>query len=217
MESSNDTSIVRQKMIREQLRARGIHDHRVLEAMARVPRERFVEVIEPDDAYADRAWSIDCGQTISQPYIVALMTEALALSGHEHVLEVGTGSGYQTAILAELAATVVSLERHAPLSQQAARRLDEMGYQNAMLIVADGTQGWPAAAPYDRVIVTAATDHCPPALFEQLTEGGILVIPIGDFGEQVLERIEKVEGEARIVNLTGCRFVPLVPGRAPEA
>src|SRR6185312_8028099 len=137
----------KRSMLRHDLKRRGIRDRRVLAAIERVPRERFVPAELEDEAYADRALAIDCGQTISQPYIVALMTDALALSGNEKVLEIGTGSGYQTAVLAELAARVVSIERHAELSEQAERRLTALGYRNLECVVGDGTLGWPKEAP----------------------------------------------------------------------
>lgn len=197
-------------MLSSDLLDRGIDDPRVLEAMARVPRERFVLSDQFADAYADRALPIEYGQTISQPFIVGLMSQALALSGREHVLEVGTGSGYQAAVLAELAHDVVSIERHAPLSEQAAAVLGGLGYNNIQLVVGDGTQGWPPGAPYDRIIVAAATDRCPPALFEQLAEGGLLVIPLGSGEGQMLERIRKRQGRAEVQHLSACRFVPLV-------
>ncbi|HJS08303.1 MAG TPA: rRNA adenine N-6-methyltransferase family protein, partial [Pirellulales bacterium] len=138
-------------MISDQLARRGISEPRVLSAMSRVPRERFVELGQEDQAYEDRALSIECDQTISQPYIVGLMTQALELKGDEKVLEIGTGSGYQTAILAELAARVVSIERHAELSNKAADVLAELGYENVRLLVGDGSGGWPDEAPYDRI------------------------------------------------------------------
>ncbi|HEV3136624.1 MAG TPA: protein-L-isoaspartate(D-aspartate) O-methyltransferase, partial [Pirellulales bacterium] len=169
----------RQAMLR-QLVERGIQSTRVLAALDRVPRERFIPVRFERLAYADQAVQIGRGQTISQPYIVALMSEALRLTGVERVLEIGTGSGYQAAILAELAASVISVERHEELSRRAQLVLDELGYTNVKLIVADGTLGWPEQAPYDRIVVAAAADHIPPALEDQLSEGGILVIPIGD-------------------------------------
>ncbi len=194
----------------EQLTDRGIRDPRVLSAMARVPRERFVPEGVRHLAYADRALPIACDQTISQPYIVALMSEALNLSGNERVLEIGTGSGYQTAILAELAGSVVSIERHAPLSGEAGCVLDEMGYTNVRLIVGDGTQGWPEEAPYDRILVAAAAAHVPPALEKQLAEGGILVIPVGAADGQMLAAYHKRGGRLQTEPLSGCRFVPLV-------
>ncbi len=182
----------------------------MLATMGKIPRERFIPPELQGQAYADRALGIDCGQTISQPYMVALMTEALELSGTEKVLEIGTGSGYQTAILAELAAEVISIERHSLLSQQAAKILQELDYQNVHLFVGDGSLGWPDLAPYDRIMVTAMAAKCPPALFDQLCEGGLLVIPIGSFEHQVLQSIKKVSGETKTTSLTGCRFVPLI-------
>lgn len=197
-------------MVRRQLYQRGIHSPRVLKALGQVPREQFIPTQERGEAYADRALPIDCGQTISQPYIVALMTDALRLDGPESVLEIGTGSGYQTAVLAELANRVVSIERHAELSVQAARVLAELGYQHVQLIVGDGTLGWPPEAPYDRILVAAAADKVPPALFEQLREDGILVIPVGNAESQSLVSIRKHQGQPQSTQLTGCRFVPLV-------
>lgn len=188
----------------------GIRSPSVLGVMGRVPRERFVPEGVRHLAYADRALPIACDQTISQPYIVALMTEALALKGGERVLEIGTGSGYQTAVLAELAGEVISIERHEPLSQEAARVLDELGYKNVQLIVGDGTLGWPEGAPYDRILVAAAAAHVPPALEEQLAEGGTLVIPVGPAQQQTLEAYRKVGGRLVAEPLSGCRFVPLV-------
>jgi len=200
----------RQQMLRKQLQLRGIHDRHVLEAMARVPRERFVAGESRQQAYADRALAIGCGQTISQPYIVALMTQALELSGREKVLEIGSGSGYQTAILAELAGEVISIERHTDLSAKAGALLTELGYRNVTLACGDGTLGWPAQAPYQRIIVTAAAARWPTALFEQLGEGGILVMPIGGRDYQTLQAIRKVSGTPQTVNLSPCRFVPLI-------
>ncbi|OHB84418.1 MAG: protein-L-isoaspartate O-methyltransferase [Planctomycetes bacterium RBG_16_64_12] len=200
----------RQQMLRKQLERRGIGDRRVLAAMGRVPRERFVSEETRDQAYADRALPIGCGQTISQPYIVGLMTQALRCSGRETVLEIGTGSGYQTAVLAELAGEVISVERHAGLSKQAGALLAALGYRNVTLAVGDGTLGWPSRSPYDRILVTAAAERCPPALFEQLKEGGILVIPIGGHDYQTLQAIRKVAGSPMSTTLSPCRFVPLV-------
>jgi protein-L-isoaspartate(D-aspartate) O-methyltransferase len=189
---------------------RGIESSRVLAAMAAVPRERFVPQEVEELAYADRALPIDCQQTISQPYIVALMTDALGLSGDEHVLEIGTGSGYQTAVLAELAASVVSIERHTELSRRAAGVLADCGYTNVTLVVGDGTLGWPEQAPYDRILVAAAAAEVPPALEAQLAEGGTLVIPIGSSEGQVLQACHKIGGKLHPQALSGCRFVPLV-------
>jgi len=210
MDPSPDLSAARQAMLREQLLDRGIHDPRVLEAMARVPRERFLPPNQVRFAYADNALGIECEQTISQPYIVALMTQSLELLGDEHVLEIGTGSGYQAAVLAELAHDVVTIERHPLLAEHATHRLQELGYANIECHTGDGTLGWPARAPYDRVIVTAAAEHVPPLLFEQLREGGILVIPVGDLRGQVLQQIIKANGQPHVRNLSGCRFVPLI-------
>lgn len=200
----------RQEMLRVQLQRRGIRDSRVLAAMAKVPRERFIDPAWRSEAYADRALEIDCGQTISQPYIVALMTEALELSGTETVLEIGTGSGYQTAILAELVPRVISIERHAALSHRAAQVLAEMGYDHATLIVGDGTLGHPQHAPYSRILIAAAGAECPPSLWDQLAENGILVMPIGPLDHQVLQSRRKTGGMPSLTSLSGCRFVPLV-------
>lgn len=205
-----DLETARQDMLRRQLQQRGIHDPRVLAAMAKVPREFFVPAEVGQLAYADRALPIDCGQTISQPYIVALMTEALALSGQQSVLEIGTGSGYQTAILGELAREVVSIERHAELTAQAQAVLSSLGYANVTLLTADGTLGWPERAPYDRILVTAAAATCPPSLWDQLVEGGALVIPVGGRDSQTVQLMRKEGGLPRTSSLSGCRFVPLV-------
>ncbi len=197
-------------MIAEQLKRRGITAPRVLAAMAKVPRERFTPNVSAVEAYADRAWPIDCEQTISQPYIVGLMTQALELEGTEHVLEVGTGSGYQAALLALLSRSVVSIERHAQLSAEAGRVLASLAIPNVKLVVGDGSLGWTDDAPYDRIIVTATATECPPALWEQLAEGGTLVIPVGDAKTQVLQAIRKKDGRPHRTTLSGCRFVPLV-------
>jgi protein-L-isoaspartate(D-aspartate) O-methyltransferase len=207
-----DVEAARSEMIDHQLRRRGVRDERVLAAFARVPREVFVPPGLADEAYSDCALPIDCEQTIRQPVIVAMMTEALNLSGRERVLEIGTGSGYQTAILAELAAEVFSVERHAELSRQAGRRLADCGYASVHLRIGDGSRGWPEEAPFERIIVTAGAAECPPALWEQLAEGGVLVGPFGPYGEQSLLEVHKVGGHALSRFLTSCRFVPLVPG-----
>lgn len=211
-----ELEIAKAQMLDKQLRRRGICDQRVLDAVARVPREQFIDPELRDQAYADRAVAIHCGQTISQPYIVGLMSQAIQCSGQEKVLEIGTGSGYQTAILAELAREVVSVERYAELSLEARTRLDQLGYRNVTLIVGDGTLGWPEQAPYDRIMVTAAAAQCPPALFEQLAEGGILVIPLGGPSCQTLQAIRKSNGRAQVSALTPCRFVPLVGAQGWE-
>lgn len=208
----DDPDAARRAMIEHQLRGRGIRNERVLAAISRVPRERFVPAAMADSAYADSALPIDCSQTISQPIIVAMMTDALQLAGGEKVLEIGTGSGYQAAILAELAAEVFSIERHAELSRQAGEHLASLGYRNVSLRVGDGSLGWPEEAPFDRIIITAGADECPPRLWEQLREGGVLVGPFGPLSDQALYEIHKVAGQPQSRFLTACRFVPLVSG-----
>jgi protein-L-isoaspartate(D-aspartate) O-methyltransferase len=198
------------RMLDRHLAGRGISDAAALAAVNKIPRELFLSQKYAAKAYDDCALAIDCGQTISQPYIVALMTEVLKLSGKEKVLEIGTGSGYQAAVLAELSSEVVSVERHALLSRQAGMILDRLGYKNVRLYVGDGTLGRPESAPYDRIIVTAMAERCPNALFDQLCEGGIMVIPIGDNEHQVLQAIRKINNAAVTENITGCRFVPLI-------
>jgi protein-L-isoaspartate(D-aspartate) O-methyltransferase len=197
-------------MVKHQLRARGLRDERVLQAMGRVPREAFVPEEIRHESYLDCALPIDCSQTISQPVIVAMMTEALHLTGHEKVLEIGTGSGYQAAILAELAAEVYSVERHADLARQSEARLRDLGYRNVMVRSGDGSLGWPEKAPFDRIMVTAAAEECPPPLWKQLVEGGILVGPFGPPSEQALYEMHNIGGKPQSRVLTGCRFVPLV-------
>jgi protein-L-isoaspartate(D-aspartate) O-methyltransferase len=207
-------ALARHKMVRDQLQRRGIHDGRVLAAMEQVPREAFVLPDLAEQAYADRALPIDCAQTISQPYIVALMTQALDLKRDELVLEIGTGSGYQTAILSRLAAHVVSLERHAPLVEKAREALAQLRCDNVELIVGDGWAGWPEQAPYDRILVAAAAATCPQALIDQLADGGRLVIPLGDCDAQVLRTLSR-RGDQHIWDeLVACRFVPLVASAA---
>jgi protein-L-isoaspartate(D-aspartate) O-methyltransferase len=203
-------AMAKQQMLSRDLEARGIESSQVLDAIARVPREEFVPHVFRYAAYDDRALEIDCGQTISQPYMVALMTQALNLGPHDRVLEIGTGSGYQTAVLAELALHVVTVERHTQLSEQARQRLERLGYRNVTFVVSDGSLGWPQEAPYERILVTAATAEMPHRLFEQLAEGGVLVIPLGDAGGQVLYAIHKIGGQPRQIALVACRFVPLV-------
>jgi protein-L-isoaspartate(D-aspartate) O-methyltransferase len=205
-----DLQAAKKNMLHRQLEQRGIRDPRVLAAMTKVPRERFLALEQLPESYADRALPIPCGQTISQPYIVGLMTQALQLTGVERVLEIGTGSGYQTAILAELAADVISMERHPDLSIEAADRLASLGYRNVTLRTGDGTLGWPDQAPYDRILVTAMATRCPPPLFEQLSEDGILVIPLGSRDYQMLQAIRKVNGAPQATSLSPCRFVPLI-------
>ena len=197
-------------MVETQIAGRGIRDPRVLAALRKVPRHRFVPADEAASAYQDRPLPIGLGQTISQPYMVALMTVALRLTGDENVLEVGAGSGYQAALLAELARQVTTVERHVPLAERARQALADQGYTNVTVVVGDGTLGWPAAAPYDAIIVTAGAPHIPPALPDQLAEGGRLVIPMGGGGFQNLLRITRHDTRCDQEDLGGCVFVPLI-------
>lgn len=192
------------------LRKMGIQDERVLEAIATIPREAFVDEAQRNLAYADRALPINMGQTISQPLMVATMTQALQLRGNERVLEIGTGSGYQTAILSALAAFVYSIERHEQLALSAARRLAHMGIANVAVYVGDGSLGWSATAPYDRILVTAAAPHLPDYLVEQLVEWGMLVIPVGSHERQELLVVHRAPWGKEIRSLGNCVFVPLV-------
>lgn len=192
------------------LRDRGIHDERVLAALAEVPRERFVPPEIRHQAWDDNALPIGCGQTISQPLIVAWMTELLELTGSEHVLEIGTGTGYQTAILARLARQVVSVERIPELSITAAQRLAELNIRNVELVVGDGSLGWPECAPYDAILAAAGAPQLPQPLYDQLAPGGRLVLPIGDAQQQDLQRIRRTPTGPAIESLGGCRFVPLI-------
>jgi protein-L-isoaspartate(D-aspartate) O-methyltransferase len=197
-------------MVSIQIEARGIDDKAVLDAMRTVPRHHFVPQKYLDQAYADHPLPIGYGQTISQPYIVALMTEILELSPGDRVLEIGTGSGYQAAVLAELNVDVYTVEIIPELAAQADERLEKVGYSNVQVANADGYFGWENFAPYDAIIVTAAPDHLPQPLMNQLSEGGRLVIPIGPIGAvQTLWLFEKVGGEPQAMNLGPVRFVPL--------
>ncbi len=200
----------RQMMVADQLRSRDIRDERVLAAMAKVPREAFVGEGLRGRAYEDSPLPIGEGQTISQPYMVALMTELLRLSGVEKVLEIGTGSGYQTAILAELADRVFTIERNPKLAQRARKILEELGYTNILARTGDGTIGWNEFAPYDRIIVTAGAPDIPHSLINQLAIGGIMVVPVGDRIHQDLKVITKTESDTIIKSGGGCVFVPLV-------
>jgi protein-L-isoaspartate(D-aspartate) O-methyltransferase len=200
----------RKRMVSMQIEARGIDDKAVLDAMRTVPRHLFVPQKYLDQAYADHPLPIGYGQTISQPYIVALMTEILELSPGDRVLEIGTGSGYQAAVLAELNVDVYTVEIIPELAAQADERLEKVGYSNVQVANADGYFGWENFAPYDAIIVTAAPDHLPQPLMNQLSEGGRLVIPIGPIGAvQTLWLFEKVGGEPQAMNLGPVRFVPL--------
>ncbi len=200
----------RSALVEKQLVGRGISDKRVLEAFRKIPRHEFVPKKLLNEAYADYPLSIGEGQTISQPYMVALMTESLGLQGTEKVLEIGTGSGYQAAILAELAREVYSVERFQSLAERAGETLDALGYKNIRIKTADGTLGWPDFAPYDRILVTAAAPAAPDSLIKQLNEKGRLVIPIGGRFSQSLTIIEKTNTGISSREVCGCVFVPLI-------
>jgi protein-L-isoaspartate(D-aspartate) O-methyltransferase len=199
----------RQRMISEQLRGRGVRDERVLDAMQRVPREEFIPAELHDRAYDDGPLPIGRGQTISQPYIVALMSESLHLSGDEKVLEVGTGSGYQAAILGLLAREVYTVEIDPDLAAEAAERLRRLGHTNVHTLAGDGYYGWPEAAPFDAIIVTAAAPRVPEKLVEQLAEGGRLVAPVDRPAGQELVLVTRVKGKVQEKSLAGVLFVPM--------
>jgi protein-L-isoaspartate(D-aspartate) O-methyltransferase len=199
------------------LRRRGISDHAVLHAMEEVPREQFVGPEFAERAYDDQAQPIACGQTISQPYVVAYMTEQLALRPHHRVLEVGTGSGYQAAVLSRLVREVVSVERYRTLADQARARLRALGYDNVTVVVGDGFVGVPGRAPYDRIIVTAAAETLPQTLIDQLADGGVMILPLGpQSGAQHLVKLTKTQTGIARQQLIPVRFVPLLPGTAKE-
>ena len=200
----------RNRMVESQLISRGIKDPRVLDTMRKVPRHRFVEEALYSQAYNDHPLPIGDKQTISQPYMVALMTEALDLRGPEKVLEIGTGSGYQTAILAELAEKIYSIERIRTLSNKAQRILDDLGYFNVVLKVGDGTIGLKEEAPFDAIMVTAGSPDVPQPLVDQLAMGGRLVVPVGDRYTQALMKIARVKEGITKTDLGGCRFVNLL-------
>jgi protein-L-isoaspartate(D-aspartate) O-methyltransferase len=198
----------RAAMVMTQIISRGVHDERVLDAMRKVPRERFVREKDLDLAFYDGPLSIGCGQTISQPYIVAYMTEMLSLSENDRVLEIGTGSGYQTAVLAEVAAEVYSVEIVEELSERARIILEELGSSNVHLMAGDGSEGWPEHAPFDAIMVTAAPAHVPEGLIEQLADGGRMIVPVGVY-EQYLRLFTKKGDEVEKQDLIGVRFVPM--------
>lgn len=206
---TDDLETQRQQLI-VSLRNANVHDERLLEVIATTPRELFITQEQRNMAYADRALPIDLGQTISQPLMVAIMTQALQLRGQERILEIGTGSGYQTAILARLAAHIYSVERHQQLSYQAAQHLEQLALHNISLYVADGTLGWPAAAPYDRILVTAAAPSLPTHLLDQLEIWGMLVVPVGGQDRQDLLVVHRAPWGPEIRTLGSCVFVPLV-------
>jgi len=200
----------RRQMVQSQLRARGIRDERVLEAMLRIPRQEFVSAEFESQAYADHPIRIGENQTISQPFIVAVSLQALSLRGGESVLEVGTGSGYQTALLAVLAREVYSIERHQTLARSAEAVLVKLGLNNVKIVVGDGTHGLPEFAPYDAILISAAAPSIPRNLLDQLAEEGRMVIPVGPPHAQELQLVRKRDGKAVVEVIEGCRFVPLI-------
>jgi protein-L-isoaspartate(D-aspartate) O-methyltransferase len=205
-------TLERRNMVETQLSARGIRDERLLAAMARVPRHEFVEARYRDQAYEDHPLPIAAGQTVSQPYIVALMLQTLQLEPSSTVLEIGTGSGYQSAVLAELVAHVYSIERHPQLAREAEDTLSRLGFTRVTVLVGDGTQGLANYSPFDAIVVSAAAPQIPPPLFDQLREGGRMIIPVGPTQAQELQLIRKYAGKPQITLLEGCRFVPLISG-----
>jgi protein-L-isoaspartate(D-aspartate) O-methyltransferase len=211
---ANRFTLERHKMVESQLQARGIRDERVLSAMELVPRHEFVEPHYRDQAYEDHPLPINAGQTVSQPYIVALMLEILHLDPSSRVLEIGTGSGYQTAILAEICAHVYSVERHPQLADEAQQTLSRLAFNNLTLRVGDGGEGLPEYAPFDAIVVSAAAKQIPVPLFDQLREGGRMIIPVGPHEAQELQLVRKRDGKPLITLLDGCRFVPLVSSAA---
>jgi protein-L-isoaspartate(D-aspartate) O-methyltransferase len=212
-----DFAAARIQMVEAQLGARGIRDERVLAVMAKVPRHEFVAEEYRPQAYEDHPLPIGKEQTLSQPYIVALMLEALALRGDEIVLEVGTGSGYQTALLADLSRHVYSIERHESLARSAKVTLQRLQYQSVTVVVGDGSLGLSDQAPFEAIVVSAAAPRVPIPLFAQLREGGRMVVPVGPAQTQDLLLVRKRDGEAVVHRLEGCRFVPLIGGQGyPE-
>ena len=208
--TAQDRQEEREEMVNRQIAARGVNDERVLQAMRTVPRHRFVPERLSRSAYNDHPLPIGEGQTISQPYIVALMTETLEVEEDDRVLEIGTGSAYQAAVLAELVAEVYSIEIRGPLADSAAALLEELEYANVQTRHADGYYGWPEAAPFDHIMITAAVDHVPPPLLEQLAVGGRLILPLGNpFAHQSLVVVTKLEGGFRMQEILGVLFVPM--------
>ena len=206
---------LRRHMVEAQLRARGVSDRRVLDAMQRVPRHIFAPEQYREQAYEDHPLPIGEGQTISQPYIVALMLEALALQPEDRVLEVGTGSGYVTALLAEIVNQVFSIERHAALADEARNLLAQLGYTNVKISTGDGSRGFAPCAPYDAILVSAAAREMPQALLAQLAEGGRMIVPVGREDSQQLHFVRMESGQPKITLRELCRFVPLVAGEIP--
>ena len=199
------------------LRNQGIRDTRVLSAMERIPRELFVPDMFLEQAYADQSLPIECGQTISQPYVVAFMTEKLKVDDRCKILEVGTGSGYQAAILSRLCRRIYTIERYRTLSRTAEAKFQKLGLSNITTMVGDGARGWPQQAPFDRIIITAAAKTIPDALLDQLKDDGIMILPLeNETGEQELVRVTRRDGEFEVETLLPVRFVPLIEGIAKE-
>jgi protein-L-isoaspartate(D-aspartate) O-methyltransferase len=211
-----DLAEKREGMVKEQLMPRGIQEERVLAAMAKVPREEFVPEYLRAASYADQPLPIGYDQTISQPFIVAFMTEQLRPQPADRVLEIGTGSGYQAAVLAELVAEVYSIEIIEPLAKTAEATLQRLGYKNVHVKAGDGFKGWPEHAPFDAVIVTCAPEHVPPPLVDQLKEGGRMIIPVGNFGDQELYLLEKKNGKLERRTVLPVRFVPMTGEAAKQ-
>jgi len=207
--SAREFAVERERMVREQIAMRGVTDERVLKAMRKVPREQFVPEEVRGESYSDGPLPIGYDQTISQPFVVAFMTEKLGLRPADRVLEIGTGSGYQAAILAELAAKVYTIEIVEPLGKRAAQTLQRLGYKNVQVKIGDGYQGWPEYAPFDAVIVTCAPNHVPQPLVEQIKEGGRIIIPVGPAGDQTLYLLEKKNGRLEQRNVLPVSFVPM--------
>jgi protein-L-isoaspartate(D-aspartate) O-methyltransferase len=207
---------LRRGMLESQIRGRGVSDPRVLDAMMRVPRHLFAPDRYREQAYEDHPLPIGQGQTISQPYIVALMLEALALQPGDRVLEVGTGSGYVTALLAELVTQIVSIERHGRLADGARELLARLGYSNVQVVVGDGSEGFAEVAPYNAILVSAAAREIPEALIAQLAEGGRMIVPIGGEDSQQLQFVRMEGGQSKIALRELCRFVPLVAGEISQ-
>ena len=205
-----DYEAARKRMAAQQLKARNIRDYRVLSVMQEVPRHLFVDPSHQSEAYDDNPLPIGEGQTISQPYMVAIMTELLMLSGNERILEIGTGSGYQAAVLSRLCAWVFTIERHVTLSERAKKTLKACGYDNISFRIGDGSGGWPEEQPFDGIMVTAGAPKISDVLVDQLAMGGKLVVPVGDRFSQTLKRVIKTRTGIKVESHTGCRFVDLI-------
>ncbi len=209
LQTSDPLLMQRLRMVETQIAQRGVKDSLVLRAMKKVPRHKFVPEFLKDFSYSDRPLSIGEDQTISQPYIVALMTETLKLGGDEKVLEIGTGSGYQAAVLAEIVSEVYTIEIIPSLGKRAKKLLDELGYKNVHAKIGDGYQGWPTAAPFDGIIVTAAPDHIPQPLIDQLKNGGRMIIPVGDFYQELILLTKNKKGKIKKKSVLPVIFVPM--------